>query len=68
MQSYSNIIEYISYVVNYNPVIYLFFKLLYIYFLPQFPFTYFIIWSLYLLSSLTCFTCFLHPLQPIFFL
>jgi len=38
MQSYSNIIEYISCVVYYNPVIYLFFKLLYIYFLSPIPF------------------------------
>ena len=37
MQSYSNIIEYISYVVYYNPVIYLFFKLLYIYFFAPDP-------------------------------
>ena len=38
MQNYSIIIEYISCVVYYNPVIYLFFKLLYIYFLPPIPF------------------------------
>ena len=38
MQSYSNIIEYISYAVYYNLVIYLFFKLLHIYFLSPIPF------------------------------
>ena len=38
MQSYSNIIEYISYAVYCNLVIYLFFKLLHIYFLSPIPF------------------------------
>lgn len=36
-------------------------------FCPWSPFTYFIIWNLYLLSSLIYFTCFLHPLNPFSF-